>query len=1196
MDGNTIAEISGYYDFSTFNHILNKGSHDLVWRYRKISDNNVGQDIGRVRNINILNTTSGEWYNTMTDVKSIQLENLYPDQSYIYRAYTSNSKQEYTYSKIYSFRTKAITPGIVSLSSVTQTTAALSFAPDYGDANIKLAYHLLSDVSYGEDSSFFKYLLDSSTYGDEIYNLTDLSQIEIHQEDDWRCVGAYGHTISVSFDLEEAGNVSFEMFSQLYGSSCVATFTIDGKTYNVNSVWDTDPKNFKKYSYSLEAGSHTLSWYGGIKHVSSYRTDYGHLYLRNLFIKGLKKNFIKEGEVFCDSSPLIINEMNLLPGFNYYVQSQLLPAFISDLPYAWNAVSTDDFAFSTLPISVIAEVTNEIKPTTANVIGEIEKGDAIIESAGLQYKAKNGSRWSHKLLDPNKIYINEAITRLKPNTDYECRIFAVPSMCDTVFSSIISFKTKQAIGIDSISDIYQLSANIRGYIYDKENIKHARLIVTSLKNDTIIDKRFESADFVEEQWLYGIDNLQPSTTYNVTFIAENEDGEILSSEIQFTTSSFFNSTTPLVDNVSQTHANVSVPVNPTNIKGVNYGFKLIPNYNGTEQFYESQISDSLSYAYLDRLNSETKYRIIPYAECEGRFYYGTTDTTFCTPSFFKNDLSIGDMRYNYITAHVNVSLAETDEIITAYGFIVTLYKTIEDQYKFVYITPEENKLQAKLIDLAPGKDYYVCPFVIVNGKTYMGAFKNFSTRKYFVSTSIATTQTTAIISVRNTIYSDDETAKIEHLSCEIDGKTFILEDRGKEYSYLELNGIWGSYQVSKFTGSINGQFFTWETNGNNKPFEFSTKPISVKVTVDQGQTFLDANWIVEYGDATYLGSKAIVTHKQTGTILLDTEQSGNTRIFVKELEPNTDYILKICVNSEESGLITPSITNLHTESILCTTNMTENVSNRSATLNGEIVCDTESSAEFGFQWKQMEGWQSSPAFTKGVKREDGIISVALVNGMLEPNTDYQYRTAVRYHDGIYASNDWKTFRTESEFIYYPATVYTVFRTDRENNALIMCGYYIAGSEAITSQGYEYWQVGHSSSRASAPQNVVTITTDESMQHTFLNGELANGNYAVRAFVKTETGDVLYGATLGFTVSDIGFSGVDTIVTDNVRVFAENSILKLFNANGLSCYIFDLRGLLIAERNNLSEYEEFHLNENSIYIIKLSNGKVLKIRI
>ena len=115
-----------------------------------------------------------------------------------------------------------------------------------------------------------------------------------------------------------------------------------------------------------------------------------------------------------------------------------------------------------------------------------------------------------------------------------------------------------------------------------------------------------------------------------------------------------------------------------------------------------------------------------------------------------------------------------------------------------------------------------------------------------------------------------------------------------------------------------------------------------------------------------------------------------------------------------------------------------------------------------------------------------------------------------------------------------------------------------------------------------------------MQHTFLSGELASGNYAVRAFVKTETGNVLYGATLGFNVSENGYSSIDTIDSDDVIVFTEGSTLKVINGINLSCYIYNLKGLLIAQKYNMSEYEEFHLDKNAIYIVKLSNGKVMKL--
>lgn len=405
------------------------------------------------------------------------------------------------------------------------------------------------------------------------------------------------------------------------------------------------------------------------------------------------------------------------------------------------------------------------------------------------------------------------------------------------------------------------------------------------------------------------------------------------------------------------------------------------------------------------------------------------------------------------------------------------------------------------------------------------------------------------------------------------------------------NLIPGSSYIVTVFAKVNGVESSWTANSSNNAFKFTTKGVSTNIYISETyQAAAKMSWTSNVRDATLICSGLEFLSENI------TSESESGQHIVTELIPNKSYSCRSYVETVEGGRIYSTQRSFTTKSISTTTLPVSNISNRSATMNGTIECDNMSSAEFGFQWKQMEGWLTDPAFTKGHKVDNGLISVTLVNGMLEPNTDYQYRTAVRYRNEIYTSNDWKTFRTESEFIYYPASVYTVFRTDRENNALILCGYYIAGSETITSQGYEYWQVGQQSSKSYAPQNVVTITTDESMLHTFLSGELTNGHYAVRAFVKTDSGETLYGATLGFNVSENGYSGIDSIASDDVMVFSDGPTLKVVNGVNLSCHIYDLGGLLIAYKLDMSEYEEFNLSQNAIYIVKLSNGKVMKLRL
>lgn len=305
--------------------------------------------------------------------------------------------------------------------------------------------------------------------------------------------------------------------------------------------------------------------------------------------------------------------------------------------------------------------------------------------------------------------------------------------------------------------------------------------------------------------------------------------------------------------------------------------------------------------------------------------------------------------------------------------------------------------------------------------------------------------------------------------------------------------------------------------------------------------------------------------------------------------PNTKYYYKGYVETKEGGRIYSSLYSFTTKDIVCQTSAATCISNRSATLNGNISCDAYSSAEFGFQWKQMEKWNTEPAFTKGHKSDDGSISVALVNGMLEPNTDYQYRAVVRYNGKYYYSNSWKTFRTESEYIYYPTSVYTMFRTDRENNRLILCGHYVAGSEEIITQGYEYWNNSSSKSVSTySNSNVTKIVTDQTMQYELNPEEMQDGVYSVRAFVQTASGKIEYGNTLTFEIQQKGVVGIENQIIDNKNIGCSSNkqCICISNANGYMCSIYTLNGTLVKKCKVTSDYEEFVLPKGNIYIVKI----------
>lgn len=405
------------------------------------------------------------------------------------------------------------------------------------------------------------------------------------------------------------------------------------------------------------------------------------------------------------------------------------------------------------------------------------------------------------------------------------------------------------------------------------------------------------------------------------------------------------------------------------------------------------------------------------------------------------------------------------------------------------------------------------------------------------------------------------------------------------------------YKVS-FQGYVNDSLYNWPKDPEDKNYIFRTDDISVSAKASEVyQTSALIKFSYDYGDATYVSSGVEYCKKDYYSWKKEiTSEKGEVRLTY--LNPDDDYEWWAFLETKEGGKKYRK-GKFKTLPLTCKTLPASCISNRSATLNGTISCDSYSSPEFGFEWKQMEGWHSDPAFTKGVKAEDGSIAVALVNGMLLPNTDYEYRTVVRFNGETCYQSDWKNFRTQIEYKYYPPSVYTLFRTDRENNRLVLCGYYVAGSENVATQGYEYWNTASSApvKRVYTGTNgVFQITTDESMQYDLDLSTLADGNYAVRAFVTISSGGTTYGETLSFGVNSGSASGINSTETKEVTFSTSNQTLTIKDATNMSCSVYNLHGQIVDCRQHMTEYEQFHLTAGIVYIVKLSNGKTFKVLI
>lgn len=133
VDGKTVREISGAVDFTQVSYQVTSGEHTLQWQYKKTAATNVGLDLGMVRNIDLQNTTEGEWIDVRTDNDICTLYTLMPTYKYVYRAFTKIKGEKFL-SSIKGLETEGIMMQDLNVSSIDYTSATFSLDTDMGDA------------------------------------------------------------------------------------------------------------------------------------------------------------------------------------------------------------------------------------------------------------------------------------------------------------------------------------------------------------------------------------------------------------------------------------------------------------------------------------------------------------------------------------------------------------------------------------------------------------------------------------------------------------------------------------------------------------------------------------------------------------------------------------------------------------------------------------------------------------------------------------------------------------------------------------------------------------------------------------------------------------------------------------------------------------------------------------------------------
>ena len=1182
VDDVIIKSISGLIDFTKTTCMIPKGQHTLTWQYIKQKETNIGLDLAKLKNITLINTTPGEWITEYTTSNDVFLENLFPNSDYIFRAFDNNLT-----TSIFTFKTYPVIIDNFSLSDVSQTKANFSYNVIHGEINCNNSYQIVKG-SVPIDPLVLALLGDSPTTLNPVFSGKYWSVLYgengVYCGEELNIAQSCSGSVLIRFTTSKPTTITFDWAAEAYEYSLLSfNLYVDGKYHSEVEAKSPGYKEWKHKEITLSPGSHTIKWSTkAISNGGRWNNMVG-------YIKNLNLNIDDTiGVELLKNTNSSFNISNLIPNTVYSTQ------FKTQFSVQDSILTEKSQWLSFKTLDVTAEppqIKNITQSTITSDLNYIE-GDANIITKGLQYKNKSATSWSTiDYTSGNHEFLT--VSRLRPYTTYNLRSFIQAEGCDTTYSDIITVTTLQVIAHKpEIIKISQHQATLLGNITSGD----ANIYQRGMQFKTILSSSWDNIEDTGNDSIFTLirRNLEMGVTYAArTYVQPAGDDVIYSDTLVFSTldSYFLNCNS---DAHTQTSVTLEASLADTDDgASIDYGFEYYITSDGFSENIPSEAIDVPAEPNNNKINAKLTGLTPSMGICWRTYASVNGEKFYCTGSknskwdFVSTDKATITVKNKKIT-QTSISLEldatqEGDAIVSQIEY--ALANSVQDTQDYSICG---NTLT--LNNLIPNHQYNIRFRGLVNGQ-YCPLLKDISwdyswfeynTLPVDVDVSFSgITQTKAKMEI--SFESGD--AEISDISYRLNYGDIIPYTEEQNLTNL-IPGI--SYTITVFA-KVNGVESSWSENSSNDAFKFTTKSVSTNMSISEiYQTAAKISWTSNVGDATFICSGLEYSNEN---IKSESESEEQT---ITGLIPNRSYSCRSFVETVEGGRIYSTWQSFTTKAISTTTLPVSNISNRSATMNGTIECDDMSSAEFGFQWKQMEGWLTDPAFTKGHKLDDGSISVALVNGMLEPNTDYQYRTAVRYHNEIYTSNDWKTFRTESEFIYYPPTVYTVFRTDRENNALILCGYYIAGSETITSQGYEYWQVNQQSYGAYAPQNTVIITTDESMQHTFLSGELASGNYAVRAFVKTETGNVLYGATLGFNVSENGYSSIDTIDSDDVIVFTEGSTLKVINGINLSCYIYNLKGLLIAQKYNMSEYEEFHLDKNAIYIVKLSNGKVMKL--
>lgn len=288
---------------------------------------------------------------------------------------------------------------------------------------------------------------------------------------------------------------------------------------------------------------------------------------------------------------------------------------------------------------------------------------------------------------------------------------------------------------------------------------------------------------------------------------------------------------------------------------------------------------------------------------------------------------------------------------------------------------------------------------------------------------------------------------------------------------------------------------------------FETLDVSPSISViSRTPTTLTVKGDSGHGDATLIESGFTKTSESKEFI-------GGDEMNLTNLYPDSTYTFYYTTHTEEGGYdyATLEVATLHPS---LTTESAQPTSTTSVRLMATTNLDDEE-IHAGFQWRRYDAPDEMPSNEVSCPVVEGSLVGSLRN--VNPEVYYKYRPFLKINDTYYYG-DWAVFFTGDAAVYFEPEVRTYDALSVTANGATLDGYALEGSDAISSQGFEYWATTPLT-KASTNGGVQKVTVSGIRMQTTLTDLEPGTTYSFRAFATTASGTV-YGEEKQFTTEPV----------------------------------------------------------------------------